>query len=121
MLMMTQKRNLPGCSSYQSAQMSYLPCRKFRLFVRCLKGKYLELNDFRPIVLTRIIMKCFERITFHHLSKQIEGKLDPLQFAYKRNGGVEDAILSLLHDTYIDLDKGRMFCHNHIYRLVISV
>ena len=50
-------------------------------------------------------MKCFERIMLHHLLKQTEGKLDPLQFAYKRNRGEEDAILSLLHDTYTHLDK----------------
>ena len=48
----------------------------------------VELNDFRPIVLTTIIMKCFERIMLHHLLKQTEGELDPLQFAYKRNRGV---------------------------------
>ena len=34
-----------------------------------------------------------------------EGILDPLQFAYKRNRGVKEAILSLLHDTYTHLDK----------------
>ena len=43
----------------------------------------VELNDFRPVALTPIIMKCFERIMLHHLLKQTEGKLDPLQFAYK--------------------------------------
>ena len=39
----------------------------------------------------------------HHL--QTKGKLDPLQFAHKRNVGVDDVILSLLHDTYTHLDK----------------
>ena len=64
-----------------------------------------ELNDFRPVALTPIIMKCFDRIMLHHLLKQTDGKLDPLQFAYKRNRGAEDAILSLLHHTYTHLDK----------------
>ena len=45
----------------------------------------------------------------HHLLKQTEGELDPLQFAYKRNRGAEDVILSLLHDTYTHLDKAGSF------------
>ena len=54
----------------------------------------VELNDFRPVALTPVIMKCFERIMLHHLLKQTEGKLDPLQFAYKRNRGVCHSITS---------------------------
>jgi len=33
----------------------------------------------------------------------------PCGNAYKRNVGVEEVIISLLHDTYIDLDKVRCF------------
>ena len=69
------------------------------------KANPAELNDLRPIALIPIIMKCFERIMLHRLLKQTQGKLDPLQFAYKRNVGVEYVILSLLHETYTHLDK----------------
>ena len=50
-------------------------------------------SDFGPVALTPIVMKCFERIMWHRLLKETNGKPDPLQFAYKRNVGVEDAIL----------------------------
>ena len=53
----------------------------------------MEVNEFRPIAFTPVIMKCFERIMWHRLIKQTEAKSAPLQFAYKRNVGVEDAIL----------------------------
>ena len=91
---------LPGCSTYQSAQMSYLPCGKCCLFVRCLK-RQIPWN----LLITPIILKCFERIMLHHLLCQTKGKCYPLQFAYKRTMGVEDAVLSLLHGTYTHLDK----------------
>ena len=55
------------------------------------KASAMELNDFCPI--TPTIMKCFERITWYRLLKQTEGKPDLLQFAHKRNVGVEVAIL----------------------------
>ena len=57
------------------------------------KENTMEFNDFCPVALTPTIMKCFERIMWHRLLKQTEGKPDPLQFAHKRNVGVEVAIL----------------------------
>ena len=51
------------------------------------------LNDYRPIALTPIIMKCLE-----HLIKQLlVSKLDEYQFAYKKNRSTKDACLALDH------------------------
>ncbi len=41
------------------------------------------LNDYRPIALTPIIMKCFERLVMHNIKTSIPNTLDPLQFAYR--------------------------------------
>lgn len=41
-----------------------------------------ELNNFRPVALTSIVMKNFERILKDLIVPLIDGKLDPLQFAY---------------------------------------
>jgi len=65
-------------------------------------------------------MKCFETVVLHRLLRQAEGKRDALQFAYKRNVGVGDTILSLLHDTYTHLDKVGYFVRI-LFRLLISV
>ena len=65
-----------------------------------------ELNDFRPVALTSHIMKTFERVLLSNLLKpQVHHALDPLQFAYQENVGVEDAILYLLHRVHSHLDK----------------
>ncbi len=55
------------------------------------------LNDYRPIALTPIIMKCFERLVMHNIKTSIPNTLDPLQFAYRPNCSTDDAISSTLH------------------------
>ena len=68
------------------------------------------LNDYRPIALTSIVMKCFERIIMSHIKKAIPDTLDPLQFAYRRNRSTDDAVNTAIHtalkhlvnkDTYV--------------------
>ncbi len=39
------------------------------------------LNDYRPVALTSIVMKVFERLVKSHISSSIPVTLDPLQFA----------------------------------------
>ena len=59
-----------------------------------------DLSDCRPIAITSVVMKCFEKIVLHHLSDLTKGMQDPFQFAYKPNRSIEDAILTLLHNTF---------------------
>ena len=61
------------------------------------KPKSKELNNFRPVALTPLPMKCLEKIVLKNLLPFIEPHLDPLQFAYRSGRGVEDAIAVLLH------------------------
>ncbi len=50
------------------------------------------LNDYRPVALTSVVMKSFEKLVLAHL-KDITGPLlDPLQFAYRANRSVDDAV-----------------------------
>ena len=56
-----------------------------------------ELNDFRPVALTSLVMKTFEKIVKQDILRQTEGLLDPLQFAYQPGRGVEDATLVLIN------------------------
>ena len=55
------------------------------------------LNDFRPVALTSLVMKTFEKIVKQDILRQTEGLLDPLQFAYQPGRGVEDATLVLIN------------------------
>ena len=62
-------------------------------------------NDYRPIALTAIMMKCLERIVKNHLSHQVKPYVDRLQFAYTANRCVEDATLSLTDYVLSHVDK----------------
>ena len=50
------------------------------------------MNDYRPIALTSVVMKCFERLVKDHICSSLQGTLDPLQFAYRSNRSTGDAI-----------------------------
>ncbi|KAK3534853.1 hypothetical protein QTP86_028549, partial [Hemibagrus guttatus] len=56
------------------------------------KPKITGLNDYRPVALTSVVMKSFERLVLAYL-KNITGLLlDLLQFAYQANRSVDDAV-----------------------------
>ncbi|KAL0163622.1 hypothetical protein M9458_039375, partial [Cirrhinus mrigala] len=69
------------------------------------KPKTTGLNDLRPVALTSVVMKSFERLVLAYL-KDITGPLlDPLQFAYRANRSVDDAVNMGLHYIPQHLDK----------------
>ncbi len=55
------------------------------------------LNDYHPIALTPIIMKCFERLVMQKIKTSLPNTLDPLQFAFRPNRSTDDAISTTLH------------------------
>ncbi len=59
-----------------------------------------ELSEFRPVALTSLVMKNLEKILKNIIVSCIDGKLDPLQFAYQPDRGVEDAKLFILTTIY---------------------
>lgn len=54
------------------------------------------LNDYRPVAVTSLVMKGFERIVRKSLLCMTQSMMDPLQFAYLPSKGVEDATATLL-------------------------
>ncbi|KAI4879650.1 hypothetical protein NFI96_006824, partial [Prochilodus magdalenae] len=62
------------------------------------------LNDYRPVALTPIIMKCFEGLVMRHIKTLLPPSLDPLQFAYRPNRSTGDAISTTLHLALTHLD-----------------
>ena len=59
-----------------------------------------ELKHFRPVALTSIVMKCFERLILSHILPHVQCQLDPYQFAYRSRRGTDDAIGCLLHKLF---------------------
>ena len=69
------------------------------------KSKASCLNDYRPVALTSIVMKCFERLVKSFITSSLPDSLDPLQFAYRANRSPDDAIALTLHTTQSHLDQ----------------
>ena len=78
----------------QSLSQSAVPtCFKMATIVLVpKKAKVTELNDYRPIALTSVIMKCFERLVKDNITSTLPDTPDPLQFAYHPNRSTDDAI-----------------------------
>ncbi|KAK3525574.1 hypothetical protein QTP70_000456 [Hemibagrus guttatus] len=55
------------------------------------------LNDYCPVTLTSIVMKCFEGLVMRHIKTQLPPSLDLLQFAYHPKCSMDDAITTTLH------------------------
>ena len=62
------------------------------------------LSDFRPVALTSILMKTFEKMVRTELLRKTECVLDPLQFAYRPHRGVEDATVTLFNSILSHLE-----------------
>ncbi|KAK3516038.1 hypothetical protein QTP70_002514 [Hemibagrus guttatus] len=69
------------------------------------KSKITGLNDYRPVALTSVVMKLFERLVLAYLKNITGPLLDPLQFAYRTNRSVDDAVKMGLHFILQHLDK----------------
>ncbi len=66
------------------------------------ENKITCLNDWRPIALTPIFSKCFEKLIRDHICSVLPASLDPLQFAYR---STDDAIAFTLHTALSHLEN----------------
>ena len=69
------------------------------------KAKVTCLNDYRPIALTSVAMKCFERLVMAHINTIMPETLDQFHFAHRPNRSTDDAISIALHTALSHLDK----------------
>ena len=65
----------------------------------------MALNDIRPVALTPIMAKCFEKLVRSQLKSCLPTALDPHQFACGTNRSTEDAISTALHSALTHLDS----------------
>ena len=73
------------------------------------KQKVMSLNEYRPVALTSVLMKIFERFILKFLKPIVGPILDPYQFAYRENRCVEDAVSLTLHSILQHLDKDKTY------------
>ena len=106
-------------------QLSHIFCRIFNLSLAqaviptCLKSATIipvpkktpttSLNDYRPVALTPVIMKCFERLVLQHIKDCLPPTLDSHQFAYRANRSTEDAIAIALHAVLSHLEQQQSY------------
>ena len=69
------------------------------------KEKVTCLNDYHPVALTSVAMKCFERLVMAHINTIILKTVDRLQIAYRPNRSTDDPISITLHTALSHLDK----------------
>ncbi len=85
--------------------------------VPAAKSKHPKsLNDFRPIALTSLVMKSFEKLIKAELLKTTEHLLDPLQFAYRSKRGAQDATITLLNYIFKHLESS----NNHVRLMFVD-
>ncbi len=63
------------------------------------------MNDWRPVALTPIFSKCFEKLVRDYICSVLPASLDPLQFAYRSNRSTDDAIAFTLHTALSHLEN----------------
>lgn len=81
------------------------PCLKTSTIIPILKKSAADSpNDYRPVALTPVVMKCFERLVSQHIKSFLPPTLDPHQFAYRANRSTEDAITIALHSALSHLE-----------------
>ena len=68
------------------------------------KPRTTGLNDYRPVGLTSVV-KSFEHLVFSHLKSLTNPLLELLQFAYRANRSVDNAVSMALHYTLQQLDS----------------
>ncbi|KAK0148465.1 RNA-directed DNA polymerase from mobile element jockey [Merluccius polli] len=91
----------------QSLELRRVPaCFKSAVIIAVLKKpKITCLNDYRPVALTSVVMKAFERLVLSYLKASTDHLMDPLQFGYRPNRSVDDAINIALHFILQHLDN----------------
>ena len=60
------------------------------------------MNDLRPVTFTSAVIKVRERVILSKLDSLVEGYIDPLQVAYRRSRGTDDAVSYVLESIYSD-------------------
>ncbi len=88
------------------SQSTVPPCLKSPIIVPLPKKPHINsLNDYRPVALTPVVVKCFEKLVRSHITSFFPLTFDPYQFAYRTNRSTEDAVATALQTTLSHLEQ----------------
>lgn len=80
-------------------------CLKSSIVVPLPKKLHINsFSDYRPVALTSVVMKCFEKLVQSHIISFLPPNFDTHQFAYRANSFTEDAILTALQAALCHLE-----------------
>lgn len=63
------------------------------------------LNYYRPLALTPVVTKCFERLVLKRIKSTLPTHLDQHQYTYRTHRSTEDAIATTLHTVLTHIDQ----------------
>jgi len=94
-------------SSHRSLELCEVPScfNRFTIIPIPKIPKLTGLNVYRPVALTSVAMKSFERLNLAYLKASTGPLLYPLQFAYKANRYVDNAVNMRQHFILKHLDR----------------
>ncbi len=95
------------CLFHRSLELCEVPsCFKRSTIIPVPKKPQITgLNDYRPVTLTSVVIKSFERLVLAYLKASTVPLLEPLQFAYRSNRTMDDAVNMGLHFILQHLDR----------------
>lgn len=86
------KIKLPSYSNLSLAQADIPTCFKMSVIIPASKKeKVTELNDYQPVAVSSVIMKCFKRLVEDHITSSHPDTLHPLQLAYRPDRSTDKA------------------------------
>ncbi|KAK3514989.1 hypothetical protein QTP70_003260 [Hemibagrus guttatus] len=85
------------------SQSTVPPCLKSSTIIPLPKKPHISsLNEYRPVALTPVVMKCFEKLVRGHIMSLLPQSFDPHQFAYRSNREAQLAYYVLDPEEVID-------------------
>lgn len=100
-------------SAFQSIT-TVLKCFKATIVPVPSKSSVSCLNDYWPVALTQIIIKCFKKLVMRHIKTMLSPSLDTWQFTYCPNQSTDDAITTTTH---LALNPSKQESLNGVHRL----
>ncbi|KAK3541571.1 hypothetical protein QTP86_031647, partial [Hemibagrus guttatus] len=92
------------------SQSTVPPCLKSSTVIPLPKKPHISsLNDYWPVALTPVVMKCFENLVRGHIMSLLPQSFDPHQFAYRSNKSMGDAVARALHAALSHLEQQRSY------------
>ncbi|KAK3572751.1 hypothetical protein QTP86_007041 [Hemibagrus guttatus] len=88
------------------SQSTVPPCLKSSTIIFLpKKPRISSVNDYQPVTLTPVVMKCFKKLVWGHIMSLLPQSFDPHQFAYRSNRSTGHAIATALHAALSHLEQ----------------